>query len=56
MVAGLVAPRAAAPFDGQYIDVNSENNATEWWWVQVGAPAKDGNSPSSFHATFYQGE
>ncbi|TBU55614.1 hypothetical protein BD310DRAFT_1028299 [Dichomitus squalens] len=53
--AGLVTPRAASPFDGQYIDVNFQNNATEWWWVQVGAPAKDGESPPSFHATFYQG-
>ncbi|TBU41439.1 hypothetical protein BD309DRAFT_1041836 [Dichomitus squalens] len=53
--AGLVTPRVASPFDGQYIDVNSQNNATEWWGVQVGAPAKDGESPPSFHATFYQG-
>lgn len=56
MIAGLVTPRAAVPFDGQYIDVNSQNKATEWWWVQAGAPGKDGESPPSFHVTFYQGE
>ncbi|KAI0828473.1 hypothetical protein BC628DRAFT_1409100 [Trametes gibbosa] len=47
--------REHIPHDGQYIDVNSSNNATEWWWVQAGGPAVDGQSPPSLHVTFYQG-
>ncbi|KAL1938713.1 hypothetical protein VTO73DRAFT_11316 [Trametes versicolor] len=47
--------REQIPHDGQYIDVNALNNATEWWWVQVAAPAVDGQSPPSLHVTFYQG-
>ncbi|KAI0692359.1 hypothetical protein C8T65DRAFT_711394 [Cerioporus squamosus] len=53
--AGVVQSRASTPFDGQYIDVNSGNDATEWWWVQAGAPAAEGEFPSSLHVTFYQG-
>ena len=47
--------KRSIPHDGQYIDVNAQNNATEWWWVQVGAPAEEGGSPPSLHVTFYQG-
>ncbi|OSC98917.1 hypothetical protein PYCCODRAFT_1427569 [Trametes coccinea BRFM310] len=47
--------RRSIPHDGQYIDVNSGNNATEWWWVQAGGPAEDGGAPPSLHVTFYQG-
>ncbi|KAJ2985112.1 hypothetical protein NUW54_g10259 [Trametes sanguinea] len=47
--------RRSIPHDGQYIDVNSGNNATEWWWVQAGGPAENGGAPPSLHVTFYQG-
>ncbi|KAI0329354.1 hypothetical protein GY45DRAFT_1371657 [Cubamyces sp. BRFM 1775] len=47
--------KRSIPHDGQYIDVNAQNNATEWWWVQAGAPAEEGGSPPSLHITFYQG-
>ncbi|RPD54042.1 hypothetical protein L227DRAFT_604267 [Lentinus tigrinus ALCF2SS1-6] len=53
--AGIAHSRATTPFDGQYIDVNSGNDATEWWWVQAGAPAAEGEFPPSLHVTFYQG-
>ncbi|KAI8973066.1 hypothetical protein BD414DRAFT_517715 [Trametes punicea] len=57
--AGLLARNnqftGSIPHDGQYIDVNSSNNATEWWWVQAGGPAAKGQSPPSLHVTFYQG-
>ncbi|KAI0656575.1 hypothetical protein C8Q70DRAFT_1056491 [Cubamyces menziesii] len=53
-LAGL-ARRQSIPHDGQYIEANSQNNATEWWWAQVGGPVEDGRGPASFHVTFYQG-
>ncbi|KAI0744970.1 hypothetical protein C8Q76DRAFT_851834 [Earliella scabrosa] len=53
--AGLLTSRAAIPFDGQYIKPTPQNNAVEWWWVQAGAPAAQGQKPPSFHITFYQG-
>ncbi|KAI0824023.1 hypothetical protein BC628DRAFT_1339805 [Trametes gibbosa] len=50
-----IRPNQNIPHNGQYISANASNDATEWWWVQAAAPAHDGQGPTSFHVTFYQG-
>ncbi|KAI0766983.1 hypothetical protein BD413DRAFT_146404 [Trametes elegans] len=53
--AGVVRARAGVPLDGQYIDVNAQNDATEWWWFQAAAPIEEGKNSPSLHVTFYEG-
>ncbi|KAI0759141.1 hypothetical protein BD413DRAFT_289274 [Trametes elegans] len=50
-----VRVRQHVPHDGQYIDASPQNNASEWWWAQISAPAEEGQAPPSLHVTFYQG-
>ncbi|KAJ7112980.1 hypothetical protein C8R44DRAFT_882021 [Mycena epipterygia] len=47
--------RDALPFDGQYINANSSNEAVEWWWGQAIAEPVGNNPPAAFQYLFYQG-
>ncbi|KAJ7112990.1 hypothetical protein C8R44DRAFT_833087 [Mycena epipterygia] len=53
--ASRIIHRDAIPFDGQYINANSLNEAVEWWWGHAIAEPVGNNPPAAFQYLFYQG-
>ncbi|KAJ7780862.1 hypothetical protein DFH07DRAFT_1023032 [Mycena maculata] len=51
----LITHKDTTPFDGQYIQANSSNEAVEWWWGHAIAEPIGSNPPAAFQFLFYQG-